>query len=322
MANSDDSARDIIGELRSSAEKYREAARREGEVWGNMFSDPAFIEIRQDEQAAAAELGVNRDRPLGLKAALERHGLQPRVGLSLGCGSGRAERAFLKQGICERFIGVDVAEAAVAEAREQARIEGLPLEYLCQDLNRIDLGDLRVDLVVCQTILHHVLELEHVFDAIEGALAPGGVFYVHDYIGETQFQFSDERLRWFNAVMRALPEDLRASRLRKVVPSEVKRPEPGKLVSPFEAIRSGEIRALLFDRFEVVESQERTTILDRIVPTGSRRAYLRNEHTRAIFELLFLLDKALLESGTLPPVEGRYLLRRKSAGAGAGATPS
>jgi SAM-dependent methyltransferase len=309
MANPEDRAREIVGELRSSAEKYGEAARREGEVWGNLFSDPAFLEIRQDEQAAAAELGLNRDRPLGLKTALARHGLAPRVGLSLGCGSGRAERAFLKQGICERFIGVDVAEAAIAEAREQARIEGLPLEYLCQDLNRIDLGDLRVDLVVCQTILHHVLELER-------------VFYVHDYIGETQFQFSDERLRWFNAVMQALPEDLRASRLRKVVPTEVRRPEPGNLVSPFEAIRSGDIRGLLFDRFEVLECQERTTILDRIVPTGSRRAYLRNEHTRAIFELLFLLDKALLEGGLLPPVEGRYLLRRKPAGTVAGAATS
>jgi SAM-dependent methyltransferase len=322
VADAKDNASDIIGELRASAEKYRDAARREGEVWGNMFSDPVFLDIRQDEQAAAAELGLNRDHPLGLRTALARHGLSPRVGLSLGCGSGRAERAFLKQGICERFIGVDVAEAAVAEAREQARIEGLPLEYLCQDLNRIDLGDLRVDLVVCQTILHHVLELEHVFDAIERALAPDGVFFVHDYIGETQFQFSDERLRWFNAVMQALPEDLRASRLRKVVPAEIRRPEPGKLVSPFEAIRSGEIRALLFERFDVLECQERTTILDRIVPTGSRRAYLRNEHTRAIFELLFLLDNALLEGGLLPPVEGRYLLRRKPAGTVAGAATS
>jgi SAM-dependent methyltransferase len=322
VAESGDKAQGIIGELRSSAEKYREAARREGEVWGRMFSDPAFAEIREDEQAAAAELGLNRDNPLNLKTALARHGLAPRTGLSLGCGSGRAERAFLKQGICERFIGVDVAEAAIAEAREQARIAGLPLEYLCQDLNRIDLGDVRVDLVVCQTILHHVLELERVFDAIERALAPGGVFYVHDYIGETQFQFSDERLRWFNAVMQALPEDLRASRLRKIVPATIARPEPGKLVSPFEAIRSGEIRGLLFDRFEVLECQERTTILDRIVPTGSRRAYLRNEHTRAIFELLFLLDKALLEGGVLPPVEGRYLLRRKSPAAAAGATAS
>ena len=59
---------------------------------------------------------------------------------------------------CQRRTG-SVFGVQARWPREQARIEGLPLEYLCQDLNRIDLGDLRVDLVVCQTILHHVLEL-------------------------------------------------------------------------------------------------------------------------------------------------------------------
>ena len=303
----------IIEQLRSSADSYRQAAEKEGQVWGGMFSDPDFLEIRRDEQAAAAELGLNRDKTLNLRTALARAGLEPRTGLSLGCGSGRAERTFLGQGICERFTGIDVAQAAIDEARAEAQRGGLPLEYLCQDLNRLDLGGRSFDLVVCQTILHHVLELEHLLDEIERSLSPDGVFYVHDYIGETQFQFSEERLRWFNAVMQALPEDLRASRLRKLVPAEIRRPEPGNLVSPFEAIRSGEIRALLLERFEVVELQECTTILDRVVPTGSRRAYLQDAHARAVFELLFLLDRALLEGGLLAPVEGRYLLRRKAS---------
>ena len=49
-----------------------------------------------------------------------------------------------------------------------------------------------------------------------------------------------------------------------------------------------------------------------MVPVGSRRGYLRDENTRAVFELLLLLDRALLEGGVLAPVEGRYLLRRKT----------
>jgi len=119
-------------------------------------------------------------------------------------------------------------------------------------------------------------------------------------------------MRWYNAAMQALPEGLRANRLRKVAQTEIRRPEPGKLVSPFEAIRSGEIRDMLLERFEVVEQHEFTTILDRVVPVGSRRGYLRDENTRAVFELLLLLDRALLEGGLLAPVEGRYLLRRKA----------
>jgi hypothetical protein len=69
---------------------------------------------------------------------------------------------------------------------------------------------------------------------------------------------------------------------------------------------------MLLERFEPIEKHESTTILDRIVPTGSRRAYLEDGNTRAVFELLLLLDRALLEGGLLAPVEGRYLLRRKS----------
>ena len=84
-------------------------------------------------------------------------------------------------------------------------------------------------------------------------------------------------------------------------------------MSPFEAIRSGEIRGMLQERFEVVARHERTTILDRVVPMGTRRAYLRDENTRAIFDLLMLLDQALLDGNVLAPVEGRYLLRRKRA---------
>jgi len=312
MSNKSRSADEIIRNLRDSPEAYRDAARKEGSVWGTMFSDPEFLAVREDEQAAANELGLNRNA-VALPAMLATAGLKPRSGLSLGCGSGRAERFFLKRGICERFTGIDVAPDAVAEAQAHADREGLPLRYVCQDLNALDLGDQRFDLVICQTILHHVLQLEHVLDVIERALSPEGVFYVHDYIGETQFQFGDARLHWYNEVLKALPEPLRTSRINGKVISKVTRPEPGTLVSPFEAIRSGEIRGMLLDRFEVVARHERTTILDRVVPMGTRRAYLRDENTRAIFDLLMLLDQALLEGNVLAPVEGRYLLRRKRA---------
>jgi ubiquinone/menaquinone biosynthesis C-methylase UbiE len=313
MSDKPPTADDIIARLHASTAAYEEAARKEGAVWGTKFSDAEFLAIREDEQAAAAELGLNRKKPPGLPTLLRKAGLKPVSGLSLGCGSGRAERAFLQRGVCERFTGVDVASEAIEEARAHAASEGLPIRYLCQDLNAIDLGGETFDLVVCQTILHHVLKLEHVLDTVERALSPQGVFYVHDYIGETQFQFSDERLHWYNRVMAILPEPLRRSRLRKVVPTQIARPAPGQLVSPFEAIRSGEIRGMLMERFEVLEAHESTSILDRIVPTGTRRAFLADENTRAVFELLMLLDEALLKGGLLPPVEGRYLLRRRQA---------
>lgn len=310
MGSGSKTAGEIIDHLRNSGTAYQAAAEQEGNVWGKMFSDQEMLAMRTDDQAAAAELGLNKGKP-GLITLLRAQGLSPKRGLSLGCGAGRAERFFLKQGICERFTGVDVAAEAVAEAREHAEADGLQIDYLCQDLNHLDLGDEKFDLIVCQTILHHVLNLEHVLEAVERALSPDGVFFVHDYIGETQFQFSDDRLRWYNEGLRALPEALRTNLLNMKVVDEVRRPQPGKLVSPFEAIRSGEIRGMLLDRFEVLEQHESTTILDRVAPTGTRRGFLKDENTRSIFTLLMLLDQVLLDSGTLPPLEGRYLLRSK-----------
>ena len=310
MSDKPQTAQDIIASLRTSASAYRTAAEKESAVWGKLFSDPEFLDARSDDQAAAAELGLNRGRP-GLPPMLARYGIKPRTGLSLGCGSGRAERKFLQQGICERFTGIDVASEAIAEAQRHASDEGLPLAYECQDLNSIDLKGRTFDLVVCQTILHHVLELEHLLDSVERALTDDGVFFVHDYIGETQFQFTEARLHWYNAALQALPAELRNNVLTKRTLDEIRRPAPGKLASPFEAIRSGEIRELLLSRFEVVEQYECTTILDRVIPVGTRRAFLRNEETRSIFALMMLLDRSLLEGRVLPPLEGRYLLRRK-----------
>lgn len=313
MANTAGSAEEIISRLMTDPAAYKAAAQKEGDVWGKYFSDPEFLEARAADQRAAAELGLNTSKP-GLLQLLRKFSLKPKRGLSLGCGSGRAERMYLSQGVCETFTGVDVAEDALGQARSEAKEAGLDIEYLCQDLNKIALdADPGYDLVLCQTILHHVLNLEHVLDEISRVLRPDGVFFVHDYIGETQFQFTDERLAWYNDALKALPEPMRTSLLTKKRYDEVKRPDPGKLASPFEAIRSGEIADLLKERFEVVFQHESVTILDRVMPVGTRQAYLQDENTRAIFKLLLLLDRALLEGGVLRPIAGVYLLRKKTA---------
>lgn len=313
MANQPLNPQEIIDKLQADPAAYQAAARKEGEVWGAFFSDPDFIAARAADQLAAAELGLNAGKP-GLPSFLRKHSLKPKRGLSLGCGSGRAERNFLQQGICETFTGVDVSEDAISQARIEAKAAGLNIDYSCQDINEISLdADPGFDLVICQNILHHVLNLEHVLDEVAKVLRPDGVFFVHDYIGETQFQFTDERLRWYNAALGALPIPMRTSLVTKKQYDRIDRPNAGRLASPFEAIRSGEISAMLKAKFEVVDEFESTTILDRVMPTGTRQAYLQDENTRAIFQLLLLLDRALLEGGLLAPLDGRYLLRKKSA---------
>jgi len=50
-------------------------------------------------------------------------------------------------------------------------------------------------------------------------------------------------------------------------------------------------------------------ILRLVVPPGTRAAYLENEDTKALFEILMLLDHLCIEEGIVQPAGGQYLMR-------------
>lgn len=46
-----------------------------------------------------------------------------------------------------------------------------------------------------------------------------------------------------------------------------------------------------------------------VVPPGTRAAYLENEDTKALFEVLMLLDNLCIEEEIVRPTGGQYLMR-------------
>jgi SAM-dependent methyltransferase len=233
-------------------------------------------------------------------------------GLTLGCGSGRLERALLQAQVCESFHGIDISENAITDAREWAEREKLPITYEVADLNFVSVPEKAFDLVVAQTSLHHVLFLERVAEQTHKALQPDGYLWIHDFIGETQGQYAPKRLELINALLAALPEKFRANRINNRVVSKVVRPEPGRLGSPFEKIRSEEI-VPVFERWFTTEwKSEFTSLLDLVAPPGTRAAYAENEDTKALFEVLLLLDRLCIDERIIQPVAGQYLMRPKS----------
>ncbi len=301
----------IVDELINNPKLYEEKAAQEGEYWGEIFSNDKQIQVRQADKLATRELRVARDK-LRLAGAIRRQGLKPLRGLSLACGSGRAERTALAQGICTSFHGIDVAEDAIQEARKVAAQDNLNITYEQGDLNTIKLEPQSYDLVITQNCLHHVLQLEHLAAEIHRALTPDGALWIHDYVGETQFQYSDKRLEIANAVLKILPEKLRTNRANDAVLKLIDRPTPGQLPSPFEAIRSGEIMPIFLEHFEVLEKHENGAIMRLVMPLGARSDYVENEDTKAMFELLYYLDQTLIREGILEPAGIQCLLRPKS----------
>ncbi|MCB0993845.1 MAG: methyltransferase domain-containing protein, partial [Acidimicrobiales bacterium] len=260
------------------------------------------------DDAAAAAIGRNRNE-LHLPDVLTELAIAPLDGLSLACGAGRHERSLLAHGVCDSFHGIDVAHDALATAREEASAAGLAITYSHGDLNDLVLEEDRFDLVVARGCLHHVLRLEHLADQIATTLRPGGVLWVDDYVGETQFQYDDERLEVVNYLLALLPERYRYDVVNQRLVEQVHRREPGNLSSPFESIRSGDILDVFLDRFEVVAGHQYRSVLHLVPPVGTYETFRETDTGRTLFEMFVLLDQLFVDLGVLRPVRCQYLLR-------------
>ncbi len=301
-------AQEIIRRAMSERSVYDAMAARENQVWGKILPGLERSQTRAEDAEASLHLDVSRHFSSLLRVAQERN-LKFENGLTLGCGAGRCERDLVSRGVCRSFHGIDISEEAIAAAREIAKEQNLPLTYEVADLNFVELPEKRFDLVVAQTCLHHVLFLERVAEQAWHSLKSNGYLWIHDYVGETQQQYDPKRLSIMNQVLAVLPEKFRKNKINGRLVTEIKRPEPGHLGSPFESIRSGEIVPVFQRWFTIEWKLEFDAFLRLVVPQGTRSAYLENEDTKALFEILMLLDHLCIEEKIVPPAGGQYLMR-------------
>jgi 2-polyprenyl-3-methyl-5-hydroxy-6-metoxy-1,4-benzoquinol methylase len=106
--------------------------------------------------------------------------------IELGCASGWLTLAMAERGA--QATGLDISEKSLNVARayyEQVR-ERIPgsVDYQVADLNALTLPPDTFDVVAVKASLHHLIEMEHVIDAVHRALKPGGLLWVVDTLGE------------------------------------------------------------------------------------------------------------------------------------------
>ena len=303
-----DKAQEIIKQAMADRSVYEAMAARENKAWGKILPDRERCEVAIEDAKASATLRFGRNQS-SLFAVAKKKGLSFERGLTLGCGAGRLERDLLSKGVCRRFHGIDISEKAIETARDIARKENLPLTYEVADLNFVELPEKIFDLVAAQTSLHHILFLERVADQIWHSLKNDGCVWIHDFIGETQWQHDPKRLSLANHLLASLPEKFRHNRITNRLATEIKRPEPGRLHPPFESIRSSEIIPIFQRWFTIEWKLEFSAFLHLVVPPGTRAAYIENEDTRALFEILALLDHLCIEEKIVQPTGGQYLMR-------------
>jgi len=306
-----DKAGEIVRRAMADRSVYDAMAARENEVWGKILPDRERSEAAIEDTKASIELRVARHFSSLSTLARERK-LKFEHGLTLGCGAGRGERELIRNGVCRTFHGIDISENAIVAAREIAKEQSLPLTYEVADLNFLELPEKTFDLVVAQTCLHHILFLERVAEQVWRSLKSDGYLWIHDFIGETQGQYDLKRISIMNQILAILPEKFRKNKITGRLVTEIKRPEPGHLGSPFESIRSSEIVPVFQCWFTIEWKLEFDAFLRLVVPQGTRAAYLENEDTKALFETLMLLDHLCIKEKIVRPSGGQYLMRPRA----------
>jgi SAM-dependent methyltransferase len=173
--------------------------------------------------------------------------------LIIGSGSGWLERAIAARGRFRSIVACDFAADSVARARAEMERAGLQdIEYRVVDLEHEPLGG-PYDAIFANDVLHHITNLEGLYERIRESLHPSGKFIFNEYIGPNRFQYSDHRLDIVNRYLRMLPDRLRYNRYLGSTMTKRDRPDAAHVAreDPTEAVRSEEVVPLARRYFRV-----------------------------------------------------------------------
>jgi SAM-dependent methyltransferase len=173
--------------------------------------------------------------------------------VSLGAGNCDLELALAARlGAATRrevtFECLELNPAMLERGRERAVAEGLDhrFAFVEADLNTWR-PEQSYEICLANHSLHHVVELEHLFDAVAEAIRPDGAFLVNDMIGRNGHMRWPEALSILEPVWRAMPDRYKHNR-------QLGRFEPEFVnwdcsAEGFEGIRAQDILPLLLERF-------------------------------------------------------------------------
>jgi SAM-dependent methyltransferase len=120
--------------------------------------------------------------------------------LDLACGTGGHALELAALGY--EVVGVDIAEGMLEEARKKASARGLTVEFQCQDLRQLDVGEGAFDAAICLfDSLGYLLadaDISEALRRVTRSLKPGGGFVVEAWHGAAMLSDYDRvRVRRF-----------------------------------------------------------------------------------------------------------------------------
>lgn len=233
----------------------------------------------------------------------------------LGCGAAARSLFLWETGSTQYLEGMDISEDRVAEGERRREALGAPGGFRVGDANKLVLPADGYDLIFSCQSFHHFVELEAVMEQVSRALTPRGFFVLEEFVGPTQFQWTDLQLKLTQELLAALPESLRMYRHGALKVMEG-RPTPQEVMaaSPFESIRSAEIWPLFQKCFDVVTVRKLGGTIQRLLYNGIVHNFdVQNLEHNAHIQHIFEIEDRLIDSGELPSDFMLIIGRRKAA---------
>lgn len=268
-------------------------------IWSNEYIRPALEEVFDtgsiDEAYALAYFDAGSP--------------DDAVFLSIGSGDGAVEirvaKILLQRGIRNfKFVCTELSPILIERHREALKHENMEnfFEIMQVDLNNNNV-DRNFDVIMANHSLHHIIELESLFDFCKEKLLNNGVFIACDMIGRNGHQ------RWSEAkVIVDLLWPLLNDRQKYHV--QLQRFNPTFIDHDctqggvdFEGIRAQDIMPLLLQRFHPFKFVGCGGIIDLFVDRGFGHGFnVKESQDLALVHMIAKLNDVLLDADIITPV--------------------
>ena len=173
--------------------------------------------------------------------------------------------------------------------------------------------DEKYSTVIAKDTLHHVLELEHLFDSIHAALEDNGVSVTTDMIGRNGHMRWPETLELIQGILKFIPDHYKTNHLKRVEHEYVNW-DCSK--TGFEGIRAQDILPLLLEKFSFNAFLGFGNLPDIFIGRGfGHNLSVDDPHDTGFIDFLEQLNRLLIDLGYLKPtmMYGSMTRRRPDA---------
>ena len=199
------------------------------------------------------------------------------------------------------ILGLEVAENLIGEANAAIMREGLAKHITSEffDVNRNAI-DAPIDGFIAHYSLHHIVELERMFDLIDQTLSPDGHFVSCDMIGRNGHMRWPETLRYVEAIWANLPEVKKYNWQFRQCDQQFPNWDCSR--EGFEGIRAQDILPLILQRFSFEGFVGYGGIIDPFIDRGYGPNYdTANALDRDFIDLVATANDAMIDAGQIKP---------------------